>query len=77
MKFKKKTVIGYANPSVIKDFCKIKSINKQSYTSLNLRQTNLYMRLLESMTSQANGGNIVWEEDKSLKKYKITIERIK
>jgi len=70
---KKKIVIGYARPSEINDFVRIKSINKESFTSLCLRQTNLYLNSLESWGTN----KLIYNEDKSLKKYKIIIERIK
>jgi hypothetical protein len=74
---KKKTVVGYARPSEINDFVRIKSINKESFTSLCLRQTNLYLDFMLSMFAETENKPHVYKENKSLKKYKITIERIK
>jgi len=73
---KKKIVIGYARPFEVNDFIRIKSINKEHFTSLNLRQTNLYLDFLLSMFAETENKPHVYKENKNLKKYKITIERI-
>jgi hypothetical protein len=74
---KKKIIIGYTNSSQIKDLKFQKYLREEGWLALHLRKSNLYVDTMATMASEVNGGGFVWKEDKELKKYKITIERIK
>jgi hypothetical protein len=74
---KKKIIIGYASSSQIKDLKFQKYLKEGGWLALHLRKSNLYIDTMATMASEVNGGGFVWNEDKELKKYKITIERLK
>lgn len=73
----KKIIIGYACPSQIKDLKFQKYLKEEGWLVLHLRKSNLYVDTMATMASEVNGGGFIWKEDKSVKKYKITIEKIK